>query len=85
MKVKFSCNTCGEDFNISYEYLISKEALSCPNCSTEFPKPSFDNLKDGIIKLQKSKDELPIKPNDTSSDTVHLFEGPRIFDLEIIY
>lgn len=79
MKVKFSCNTCNEDFNISYEYLIAKEALSCPNCSTEFPKPSFENLKNGIINLQKSKDTLPCKYKDDP------FNNSSIFDFEIIY
>ena len=79
MKVKFSCNTCNEDFNISYKYLIKKEELSCPNCSTKFPKSSFDNLKDWIIKLHKSKDELPYKNNSAA------FNNSRIFDFEIIY
>lgn len=77
MKIKFSCNNCYEDFNISAKYLIEKDGVICPNCSTEFPETSFSDLKDGIRKIEKCRDELP------SVDSYE--DSSRIFDFEIIY
>lgn len=76
MKIKFSCNKCGENFNVSAKYLIEKDAVICPNCSSEFLNSSFVKLKEGIIKIQKCKDEL--------SSVVNGRTIPPSIDFEII-
>jgi DNA-directed RNA polymerase subunit RPC12/RpoP len=59
MKIKFICNECNEEFNIMDEFLIKKDSVVCPNCSSKFDQESFKILKDGISSLSKCKKTLP--------------------------
>lgn len=61
--VEFTCNNCGQSFNVFDEYLVKKDSVVCPNCSTNFPNESFELLKDGMQKLYDCQKTLPLEDN----------------------
>ncbi|ENZ33299.1 hypothetical protein [Clostridium butyricum] len=59
MKIQFYCNKCDERFNVSDKYLILKDSIICPNCSSQFDETSFLLLKDGVQKICDSREKNP--------------------------
>lgn len=77
MKIQFSCNFCGESFNIDAKYLITKSSVICPNCSSKFPEGSFSDLKEGIQLIYKCQKDLPLQ--DLNHDYTTLMDFKFIY------
>lgn len=60
MKIKFTCNTCGESFNIDSSYLPSKKNLNCPNCSKEFPQQLLEKLIESVNNINSVRKSLEV-------------------------
>ncbi len=52
-KFEFKCQSCNEQFNVGFEYMLKKESLVCPNCSNTLPDDVFKHL----ITITKSIEE----------------------------
>ena len=52
-KFSFMCQTCNEQFNVDFEYMLKKDSLVCPNCSNTLPDDVFKHL----ITITKSIEE----------------------------
>lgn len=55
MFVKFICPQCEIPFIIEGKNLLNRKSLCCPNCSMEFPKDKFEDLKNGINLINSAK------------------------------
>ena len=72
MKIKFLCNSCAEHFHIGSKYLSEKESVTCPNCASEFPSDSFEQLKQGVALIVESRSKM--KPEETGMGYTRKFD-----------
>ncbi len=49
----FKCQTCNEEFNVQFRYMLKKESIICPNCSNTLPDESFKHLKAVATSLEE--------------------------------
>lgn len=55
----FECIKCHCKFNVESRYLVQKENLACPNCSTELPNDVFEKLKSSATALKEYDENHP--------------------------
>lgn len=58
INVNFECPTCAQKIYVYENYLVNKEGLACPNCSTEFPLTEFEKLKKAIKEISEVVENL---------------------------
>lgn len=71
MKIKFHCNNCLEDFQVTDKYLVTKSSVICSNCESELPNESFELLKQGVSLIMESRSKM--KPEDTTAGWTRKF------------
>lgn len=49
----FKCQTCNEQFNVEFKYMLKKDSIICPNCSNSLPEESFSHVKSIATALEE--------------------------------
>lgn len=72
MKINFHCNTCLGSFLVEGKYLIKKTSVTCPNCDTNLPEESFEQLKQGVELIIGSRSHMETQK--TNAGFTQVFE-----------
>lgn len=84
MKIKFTCNTCYEPFNIDERNITNKENINCQNCGQNLPSEVITKIQQYVETKIKSEVYFneAIKLIPEKEDKVNSFES-QIWKIEI--